>query len=198
MDQILGEGLALRLPARSDRERWLELFHDLEQLRFGMPAVISVPAHVDDIDERIAEARRKYAAQRAHHLRRGRRGRSRAIPRHGGWSFHVPAPLRVADVGYGVHPDSRGQGIATRALRTLTRWLTIDADGPRLARVQLDHSIENPASCRVALKAGFAREGVRTAFLPLRDPAAPGGVRRHDVCLHGFVPRAVHPAEPPA
>ena len=72
-----------------------------------------------------------------------------------------------------MHPDSRGRGIATRALRTLTRWLTTDADGPRLARVQLDHSVENPASCRMALAAGFAREGVRTAYLPLRDPAAP-------------------------
>ncbi len=74
--------------------------------------------------------------------------------------------------------------------RTLTRWLTVDDDGPHLARVQLDHSVENPASCRTALAAGFEREGVRKAFLPLRDDGAPDGVRRHDVCLHGFVPAA--------
>ena len=89
-----------------------------------------------------------------------------------GWSFHLPPPLQIADVGYSVHPDSRGHGIAGRALRTLTRWLTEDADGPQVARVQLDHSIENPASCRTALAAGFEREGVRTR-LP-----APAGRRR--------------------
>ncbi len=57
-----------------------------------------------------------------------------------------------------------------------------------MARVQLDHSVENPASCAVAEAAGFAQEGVRRGFLPLRDPDAPFGVRRHDVCLHGYLP----------
>ena len=42
-----------------------------------------------------------------------------------------------------------------------------------MARVQLDHSVENIASCRVALAAGFEIEGVRRGFLPLRDPTAP-------------------------
>jgi RimJ/RimL family protein N-acetyltransferase len=189
MPLILGEGLGLRTPDLSDRDRWLELFHDLEQLRFGMPADIAVPAHVDDIDERVADARRKFAARQPTTfvvVEVDDPGRFLGTV---GWSFHVPPLLQVADVGYSVHPDARGHGVATRALRTLTRWLTLDAPGPHLARVQLDHSVENPASCRTALAAGFAREGVRTAFLPLRDPSAPAGVRRHDVCLHGFVPR---------
>ena len=56
-------------------------------------------------------------------------------------------------------------------------------EGRGLERVQLDHSTENPASCRVALAAGFEREGVRRGYLPLRE--ADGTVRRHDVCLHG-------------
>jgi RimJ/RimL family protein N-acetyltransferase len=63
----------------------------------------------------------------------------------------------------------------------------LSPDGRGLARVQLDHSVENEPSCRVALAAGFEREGIRRSFLPLRDPDAPGGVRRHDVCLHGCV-----------
>ena len=64
----------------------------------------------------------------------------------------------------------------------LTRWL-MAPEGRGLERVQLDHSTENPASCRVALAAGFEREGVRRGYLPLREPD--GTVRRHDVCLHG-------------
>jgi RimJ/RimL family protein N-acetyltransferase len=184
---IVGEGLGLRMPELSDRERWLELFHDLEQLRFGMPAVIPVPAHIDDIDERITEARRKFATQQPTTFVVVDESDPDRFLGTVGWSFHVPAALRIADVGYSVHPESRGRGVASRALRTVTRWLTTDADGPRLARVQLDHSVENPASCRTALAAGFALEGVRTGYLPLRDRDAPDGVRRHDVCLHGLV-----------
>jgi RimJ/RimL family protein N-acetyltransferase len=185
---ILGEGLGLRPPEPSDRERWLELFHDIEQLRFGMPAVIPVPSHVDEIDERVTRARQHFATQQPTTFVVVDASDPQRFLGTVGWSFHVPAPLQVADVGYSVHPDARGRGVATRALRTVTRWLTLDADGPRLARVQLDHSVENPASCRTALAAGFAREGVRVGFLPLRDPDAPTGVRRHDVCLHGLLP----------
>jgi RimJ/RimL family protein N-acetyltransferase len=185
---IVGEGLGLRMPGPSDRERWLELFHDQDQLRFGMPAVIPVPAHMDDLDARIGEARRKFAAQQpSTFVVVGEDDPDRFLGTVG-WSFHVPPPLQVADVGYSVHPDARGHGVATRALRTITRWLTTDPGGPRVARVQLDHSVENPASCRTARAAGFAQEGVRRAFLPLRDSSAPDGVRRHDVCLHGLVP----------
>lgn len=65
------------------------------------------------------------------------------------------------------------------------RWLVLDEDGPGQVRVQLDHSVENVPSCRVAVTAGLEREGLRRAFLPLPDPSAPAGVRRHDVCRHG-------------
>ena len=56
---ILGEGLGLRVPEPADRERWLVPFHDEDQLRFGTPAVIPVPATVDDLDGRISTVRRR-------------------------------------------------------------------------------------------------------------------------------------------
>ena len=187
MNLILGDGLGLRMPAESDGERWLELVHDPEQLRFGAPSVIPVPETVEQIDERVAEARRKYAAHEPTTFVIVMEHNPELFLGTVGYSFHVPAPLRVADVGYSVHPDSRGRGVATGALRTLSRWLITHPEGPQVVRVQLDHSVENPASCRTALAAGFEREGIRRSFLPLRDPAAPGGARRHDVCLHGLV-----------
>jgi len=98
------------------------------------------------------------------------------------WRWTSSEALGVAELGYVVHPDARGRGVARQAIVLLTRWL-LAPDGRGLARVQLDHSIENPASCRVALAAAIEREGVRRGFLPLRDPN--GDVRRHDVCLHG-------------
>jgi RimJ/RimL family protein N-acetyltransferase len=188
MSDILGEGMVLRLPDESDGERWLELFCDPDQLRFGTPSVVRVPRSLEDLDGRVAEARRKYAAGEPTTFTIATAEDPDRFVGTISWSFHVPPPLRVADVGYSVHPDSRGHGIAGRALRAITRWLTDDPDGPQLARVQLDHSTENPASCHVALSAGYEREGVRRAFLPLRDADVPDGVRRHDVCMHGFVP----------
>jgi len=183
---ITGEGLVLRVPVSADRARWLELLHDRDQLRFGMPAFVPLPESVEELDERVALAADHFTAPEPGTLVVA----AAEDPDHFlgtvGWSFHVPPPLRVADIGYGVHADARGRGVATRAIRVLTSWLVEDAEGPRLARVQLDHSVENDASCRAALAAGLPREGIRLGYLPLRDPEAPDGVRRHDVCLHGI------------
>lgn len=65
--------------------------------------------------------------------------------------------LHEAAVGfsYWVLPHARGRGVAVDALRTVTAW----AFGLGVHRADLDHSTRNPASCRVATKAGFAAEG---------------------------------------
>jgi ribosomal-protein-alanine N-acetyltransferase len=62
-----------------------------------------------------------------------------------------------AECAYWIMPDARGDGIATKALSTLTAWAFAEAGFHRLFLV---HSTANHASCRVATKAGFAAEGV--------------------------------------
>lgn len=63
----------------------------------------------------------------------------------------------LASVSYWTLPEARGAGLAPRALEALAGWVL----GPLgLHRLQLSHSTANPASCRVAEKAGFAAEGV--------------------------------------
>jgi RimJ/RimL family protein N-acetyltransferase len=61
-----------------------------------------------------------------------------------------------ASIGYWTHPDERGTGAATRALESASAW-SLDECG--LKRVELIHAVANPASCRVAEKAGFTLEG---------------------------------------
>ena len=68
-----------------------------------------------------------------------------------------------AEVGYWVAAEARGRGIATAATRAAARWAF--ATVPELARLQLRADVENPASNRVAEKAGFTREGVLTSYL---------------------------------
>jgi RimJ/RimL family protein N-acetyltransferase len=64
----------------------------------------------------------------------------------------------LADVSYWVLPAARGRQIAPRALGALTRWCFDDLG---LHRIEVEHSTANPASCRVAERAGFAFEGTK-------------------------------------
>jgi RimJ/RimL family protein N-acetyltransferase len=63
-----------------------------------------------------------------------------------------------AGVTYWVLPEARGRGVATRALAAVAEWAFGVAS---LHRLELDHSTQNVASCRVATKAGFTVEGTK-------------------------------------
>ncbi len=81
----------------------------------------------------------------------------------------------VAKIGYRVHPDARGRGVARQMVDAVTRWAFTERG---LMRVQLEHAVPNAASCRVAMAAGFVVEGTtRSAY------AAPHG--REDCHIHG-------------
>jgi RimJ/RimL family protein N-acetyltransferase len=64
----------------------------------------------------------------------------------------------LADVSYWVLPGARGRGVAARALSALAGWGFTTLG---LHRIEVSHSTRNPASCRVAVRAGFAPEGVK-------------------------------------
>ncbi|MFD7909508.1 GNAT family N-acetyltransferase [Streptomyces sp. NPDC059752] len=61
-----------------------------------------------------------------------------------------------AEVGYWTAAKARGRGVAPRALEALTAWSleAFRADG--LEHLELLHQVDNPASCRVAAKCGYA------------------------------------------
>jgi len=63
------------------------------------------------------------------------------------------------NVGYWVAAEARGRGVATRALRLIARWALEDL---ALARLEVYVFVENDRSQRVAARAGFTREGIRT------------------------------------
>jgi RimJ/RimL family protein N-acetyltransferase len=65
---------------------------------------------------------------------------------------------RMAEMGYWVAAPARGRGVASSAARMLGDY---GFDSLGLRRIQLNAAVDNPASCRVAEKAGFEREGVR-------------------------------------
>lgn len=65
------------------------------------------------------------------------------------------------EIGYWVHPDSRRRGLATRAVRAVSRHglLTLDEGGLGLRRVVLRAADGNVASVGVARAAGFTQVG---------------------------------------
>ena len=83
----------------------------------------------------------------------------------------------VAECTYWVLPAARGRGVATAATAAVARW-AVDELG--LHRLFLLHSTANPASCRVAAKAGFTLEG--TMRSAMRHPDG-----WHDMHLHARV-----------
>lgn len=77
----------------------------------------------------------------------------------GGVSLHfVDLRMGKAMVGYWTAPTARRRGVAAGALSAATTW-AFDSVG--LHRVYLCHDPENTASCRVALRCGYAAEGTR-------------------------------------
>lgn len=62
-----------------------------------------------------------------------------------------------AEIGYSLHPDWQGRGLASEALRLILRHLF---DGLGLRRIEADIDPRNQASCRLVERLGFVREGV--------------------------------------
>lgn len=94
----------------------------------------------------------------------------------------------IAEVTYWMLPEARGCGLAGRAVDAVSGWALGQAG---LHRVELAHSTQNPASCRVAQKAGFAEEGVQRSALRHQDGW-------HDMHIHSRIapprPQSFEPA----
>ncbi|MYW03018.1 GNAT family N-acetyltransferase [Streptomyces sp. SID3343] len=77
-------------------------------------------------------------------------------------------------VSYWTVEAARGRGVAAAGVRAAARWAFAEL---KLYRLELGHRLDNPASCRVAERAGFVVEGVQRGKLRYGDV-------RHDVELH--------------
>ena len=93
--------------------------------------------------------------------------------------FAIDTDDLVAKIGYRVHPDARGRGVARQMVDTVTRW-AFESRG--LMRVQLEHAVGNLASCKVAVAAGFVLEGTARSAYAVPDDG------REDCHIHGRLP----------
>jgi RimJ/RimL family protein N-acetyltransferase len=162
--------LLIRLPEPKDAASALEMLQDPETVRWN-PA-----AEVVDTDSAAAWCAR---------------GADWASGDHATWHavdpatdelianvsvFAVDRDHRTAKVGYRVMPAFRRRGLGREALTAVSNWAFAGLD---LARIQLEHAVDNPGSCQVATGAGFQIEGV------LRSSYAEPDRTRHDEHVHG-------------
>ncbi|MEU7151322.1 GNAT family N-acetyltransferase [Streptomyces sp. NPDC045456] len=90
-----------------------------------------------------------------------------------------------AEFLYWLLPAGRGRGLAVSATVRISRWALEDLG---LHRLRLTHSVANPASCRVAVRAGFRLEGTMRSALLHADGW-------HDEHLHARVAGDAWPAD---
>jgi RimJ/RimL family protein N-acetyltransferase len=82
-----------------------------------------------------------------------------------------------AELGYWLGEAAWGRGLATAAVRVVTRY-GLDVLG--LSRVFAVVFVYNAASCRVLEKAGFEREGFLRSWAEIKG-------RRRDLCIYSLV-----------
>lgn len=71
--------------------------------------------------------------------------------------FAIDRTHRRGEIGYNLHPDHQGKGLANEAVRLALRF-AFDRLG--LERIEADIDPRNEASCRFVEKLGFLREGL--------------------------------------
>jgi RimJ/RimL family protein N-acetyltransferase len=166
---ISGEGIVLRAFADADLPRLLEIFADPEVVRWNPGPTTA--------DEVCAWTQRRNDWTDGDHA-------SWAIVDPDGTLlgsvslYEIDPDQRKAEIGYQTAPWARGRGVAAAAVRIVVR-AAFDALG--LHRVTLYHAVENEASCRVALRAGFQLEGT------LRQGYRYGDGAYHDEHVHGLL-----------
>ena len=99
-------------------------------------------------------------------------------PPDGRLAFEVQAG--TAGVGYWVLARARRRGLATAAVRMLTRWAMADAG---LRRIEALVEPGNRASLRVLERSSFRREGLLRERLDVGD-----GGRRADAYIYSLIP----------
>lgn len=94
--------------------------------------------------------------------------------------FGVDEEDGQAELGYWVHPDARGRGVATSGARAAVRHALLPAEdgGMGLLRVHAVAALANHASCRALLSAGLREVGVEHAAM--RIAGAPADAMRYE------------------
>ena len=166
--QIRGERITLRAWQESDADRVVEAFSDESTAHWGwmLPSPYTKQEALDFIHRHNPES----DTSDGFHWCVADPTANTCL---GGVTLAVRDPLDQSthDVGYWVHPDSRGRGIVTEAVRLAVRhgFIPVEDGGLGLRRLTLHAAERNVASRRVAERCGFTHVGTLRQAEPMRD-----------------------------
>jgi RimJ/RimL family protein N-acetyltransferase len=168
--RLNGDGLVLRAFVDADATAIAEAFTDPDIARWN-----SGPEYPDPLAAALAWLRVRADWSAGDHASWAISDTSDALL--GSVSlFHVSTEQLDGEVGYWVAPAARGRRLAARAVDTVAGFAFRTVG---LHRLVLFHAVDNAASCRVALRAGFRLEGT------LRQSHRYGDGAFHDEHVHG-------------
>ena len=145
--------LILRHAKLSDSKILFEIEIDKENIKNMM----SYSDNIDDIIKSIKDSIREYKQSKPHSeliIIENSKGVAGYISIHG---LNEPRAEHKAQVSYGLHPDFRGKGITTKALKLVTSYAFKKY---KLKRLEARCRTFNKASARVLEKAGYEFEGI--------------------------------------
>lgn len=148
---MINTGRTLR-PWRTDDASWyIAQLSDPEILRFTTETADTTTAQFHDALAKLARTS-------------GQAGFAIVQPETNALAGNIAASLHpddetTAEISYWLAAEARGHGLAIKAVRELCSW--IRASWPAVRRVTLWTHVDNVASERVALAAGFQREQAR-------------------------------------
>ncbi len=176
---VLGEKVTLRPLTDSDVPRVVEACND-EKTRHWLAAM---PSPYQEADARtwIEECREGAAVGNKVTWAIADRDSGRLI---GAINLFDVQVERVGEVGYWVHPDARGRGVATEATRLALRhgFIPVEDGGLGLSVIRAHAALENLASQRVLTAAGMTHGGTKRRATVLH-----GGIRV-DAALFDCIP----------
>jgi RimJ/RimL family protein N-acetyltransferase len=166
-------GLRLRPWRADDAAAVAEMCDDAAVARW-MPAMPS-PYTVEDGAEWVGDSDRKWRELRwanfaAEDVETGRLVASAGLK--------VETEYTQGEIGYLVHSDRRGHGVAGACVSLLTDW---GLDDLGLERIEIRADVRNVASRRTAMSAGYRFEGVVRGAMTVQD-------ERVDDALYALLP----------
>ena len=148
--------------------------------RRGAESLLPDPYAATDADAFIARTLEDWAAGRSAAFAIAAAGDQERLL--GSITVHAPRERR-AFVGYWVAPWARRRGVATRALRLVSRWAMREMGLVRLALYTLPGNV---ASQTVATRCGFVEEGILRNYTDDRG-------RPVDCVMYSLVPEDLSP-----
>jgi RimJ/RimL family protein N-acetyltransferase len=172
--ELRTERLLLRAWRSTDAALLLPVLEaNVERLGGWIPAQVSTPVPLPELETRLAGFAADFAASRSWRFgifapdQSAVYGEADLFFRDAGGRVHAAAADRL-EIGYWLRSEVTGRGYATEATRAL---MDLAAQLPAMRHVEIRCDPRNDASAAVPRRLGFrlAQEGVRDAALPAAD-----------------------------